>query len=339
MTQINPVILLFIGILVGAVLYPLVSLLLNSGIGGTLQVLTRMLAAPFEVLGCLFRNAGSLFSGNGGQSAGTAKSELPDDQLQAVAQMIRKILLNVTAVIQRADQAASNSNQTLGDVREAIGRMDLPNGLKDAHGLLMREIDRMIVGNSTLKKELNRSQSELASQRQQIEELRTAVRLDGLTQLANRAYFDEKLLELIRLQHRHHDVFSLLLLDVDNFKEINDRFGHQAGDRILKGVAFNLKSALRETDFIARFGGDEFAVILFRTNGVSAIEVANKLCSSQTENRLLLDGVNVGVTLSIGAAESCDSDTPETILKRADLGLYRAKSDGRNRACFQPNGG
>lgn len=339
MTQINPIILLFIGILVGAVLYPLVSIAVNSGIGGVFQFLGKLVTAPFELIGNLFRTTGDLVARANNQPNGTSKNELPDDQLKAVAQMIRKILLNVTAAIQRVDQAASDSNQTLGDVRDTIGRMDLPNGLKDVHGLLMREIDRMIVGNSTLKKELNRSQTELASQRQQIEELRSAVRMDGLTQLANRAYFDEKLQEMIRLQHRHHDVFSLLLLDVDNFKEINDRYGHQAGDRILKGVAFNLKSALRESDFIARFGGDEFAVILFKTNGAAAIDVASKLCRSQTENRLLLDGVNVGVTLSIGAAESSDSDTPETILKRADLGLYRAKSDGRNRACFQPTGG
>jgi diguanylate cyclase len=318
------------------VLYPLANLLLNNGVGALLQAFCRVVTFPFELAGGLFRGAGGLLTRNSRTSAEQAKYELPDDQLKAMSQMIRKILLNVTAVIQRADQAASDSNQTLGDVRNTIGRMDLPNGLKDAHSLLIREIDRMILGNSTLKKELSRSQVELASQRQQIEELRSAVRMDGLTQLANRAYFDEKLLETTRLQHRHHDIFSVMLIDVDNFKEINDRFGHQAGDRILKGVAFNLKSALRETDFVARFGGDEFAVILFKTNGKAAMDVAGKLCRSQTDNRLLLDGVTVGVTLSIGAAESSDTDTPETLLKRADLALYRAKSEGRNRSCYQP---
>jgi len=329
MTQVNPVILLFGGILIGAVLYPLVSMLINGESGGIFQLLGRMVAAPFEALGRLLNRTKE-------DEPVSPRSDLPEDQLKAVAQMIRKILLNVTAVIQRADHAASTSNQTLGDVRDAIGRMDLPGELKDAHGLLMREIDRVIVGNSTLKKELSRSQVELANQRQQIEELRSAVRMDGLTQLANRAYFDEKLLEMTKLQHRHHDVFSLLLIDVDNFKEINDKYGHQAGDRILKGVAFNLKSALRDSDFVARFGGDEFAVILFRTSGAAAMDVAAKLCSAQTENRLLLDGVNVGVTLSVGAAESSDTDTPESLLKRADLALYRAKSDGRNRSCYQP---
>lgn len=336
MTQVNPVILLFGGILMGAVLYPLVSLLINSGAGALFQVLGRMVAAPFEVIRKMFRGAGGLLNNTDNPESAPGKSDMPDDQLKAVSQMIRKILLNVTAVIQRADHAASTSNQTLGDVRDAIGRMDLPSELKDAHGLLMREIDRVIVGNSTLKKELSRSQAELATQRQQIEELRSAVRMDGLTQLANRAYFDEKLLEMTKLQHRHHDVFSLLLIDVDNFKKINDKYGHQAGDRILKGVAFNLKSALRDSDFVARFGGDEFAVILFRTSGQAAMDVAAKLCSAQNENRLLLDGVNMGVTLSVGAAESTDDDTPETLLKRADLALYRAKSEGRNRPCYQP---
>jgi diguanylate cyclase len=173
----------------------------------------------------------------------------------------------------------------------------------------------------------------LANQRRQIEDLRSAVRLDGLTQLANRTYFDEKLGELIKIHHRHKDVFSLLLIDVDNFKEVNDRFGHQAGDRILKGVAFNLRSALRESDFVARFGGDEFAVLLMRSSGKSAIDVAHKLCKVQQENRLLLDGVDPGVTVSIGVSEAGDDDTAESLLKRADQALYRVKSEGRNGVC------
>jgi diguanylate cyclase len=160
--------------------------------------------------------------------------------------------------------------------------------------------------------------------------------MDGLTQLANRAYFDEKLLEMIKIQHRHNDIFSILLIDVDNFKTINDKYGHQAGDRILKGVAFNLRSALRESDFVARFGGDEFAIILLKSDGKSAVEVACKLCHIQQENAFLMDGVKIRTTLSIGVAEADVTDTPEMLLKRADKALYSVKSEGRNGVRYQP---
>jgi diguanylate cyclase (GGDEF)-like protein len=138
---------------------------------------------------------------------------------------------------------------------------------------------------------------------------------------------------MIKIHHRHKDVFSLLLIDVDNFKDVNDRFGHQAGDRILKGVAFNLRSALRESDFVARFGGDEFAVLLMRSSGKASVDVAHKLCKAQQGNRLLLDGVDPGVTISVGVSEAVDDDTMESLLKRADQALYRVKSEGRNGVC------
>jgi len=194
----------------------------------------------------------------------------------------------------------------------------------------MKEIDRVISSNSALKLELARSEEILANQRRQIESLRTAVRIDSLTQLANRAYFDEKLTEMIRLRQRYNDPFSLLMIDVDNFKEINDTYGHQGGDRILKGVAFKIRSGLRESDFVARFGGDEFAVILIKASAKPAIDVAWKLCCDMRESRFLLDGSEVKTTLSIGVAEISSGETAESLLKRADAALYRVKDSGRN---------
>jgi diguanylate cyclase len=324
---VTPVILFGSGLIVGGLIYPLAKLLAASGLGGLIDACIRLVSALLVKISLLFRKGCDV--GEKVRSA-TQRDSQQDEQLKATAQALRSILLSLATVIQRADQAASDSNQTLGNVRNAIGKMDRPDDLADVHMLLMREIDRMVTGNSALKQELTRSKDDLATQRKQIEELRSAVRVDGLTQLANRAYFDEKLLEMIKLHQRHSDIFSLLLVDVDNFKEINDRFGHTAGDRILKGVAFNLRSALRESDFVARFGGDEFAIILFKNGVKTAVEVAKKLCHAQQDTRFLLDGVNINVTISIGVAEAAAKDTLEAIVNRADQALYRVKSDGRN---------
>jgi diguanylate cyclase len=255
-----------------------------------------------------------------------------EQQINDSAQEIRAILLSIAALFQRTGQAASNSSFTLGDVRSNIQTMHLPKDLSEVHQRLIREIDRMIVNNTSLKEELASSQESIESQRQQIENLKTAVRIDGLTQLANRAYFDEKLDEMLRLRKRYQESFSLLMIDVDNFKPVNDTLGHQAGDRILKGIAFKLKATVRESDFIARYGGDEFAIILAKARIKEALEVAWKICLSLRESRFLLDGREFLVTLSLGLTEVAEGDTRETIIDRADKALYQAKQEGRNQA-------
>jgi diguanylate cyclase len=326
-------------------------LLFGGGIivGLFLPVLLKLLRFNFllDFFSLAGQRVGSIFSGLGRlfkkQPKPTiAEPQIPDPVKQTVdpreqqisdsLQIIRSILLSLAGLIQHADQAAQKSTTTLGDVRTTIDDMHLPPELGEVHSLLIREIDRMISSNTTLKAELAKTKEGLEVQKQQIESLKTAVRVDSLTQLANRAYFDEKMMEMIRLRKRYEDPFSLMMIDVDNFKQINDTHGHQAGDRILKGVAFKLKSSLRESDFVARFGGDEFAAILIKAAGEEAIEIGLKLCAILKESRFRLDREEIKVTLSVGVAEALARDTVESLLKRADEALYRAKQEGRDRA-------
>ena len=253
-----------------------------------------------------------------------------EQRLYDSSQTIRNMLLVLAANIQRTDKAASDSSHMLGDVKSAINTMDLPPDLTQAHSLLMKEIDSVISSNAALKEELAKSQTVLSERQDQIEDLRTAVRIDGLTQVGNRAYFDEKLIEIISLCKRYGDSFALLMIDIDHFKTANDTYGHQAGDRILKGVSLKLKASLRGSDFLARFGGDEFAIILFKSDIASATEVAWKLGKEVGTSRFILDDVSLSVTLSIGVAEARADDTCESLLKRADSALYRTKIGGRN---------
>ena len=253
-----------------------------------------------------------------------------EQNLYDSAQTIRSILLLLATHIQRTDKAASDSSLVLRNVKSAMKTMAPPIDLSEAHSLLMKEVDRVISSNAALKGELAKSQAVLTEQQHQIEDLRTAVRIDGLTQLANRTYFDEKLNEMIVLRKRYGDPFSLMMIDLDNFKAINDSYGHPAGDRILKGVALKIKASLRGSDFLARFGGDEYALILIKTDVTAATEVAWKLCEEVRASRFLLDNAALTMTLSIGVAEACSGDNDETLLKRADEALYRAKAAGRN---------
>jgi diguanylate cyclase len=319
------------GLFVGLMLYPFARMLKSAGVNYILDLIGQIVTAPFRALADYFQKKSDINKAHRGVELPDANKVDPrEQQISDSAQTIRSILLSLASVIHRTDQAASDSSHALREVRAGIEQADLPDELAAAHALLIAEIDRVIASNNELKGELASSQAILATQREQIEALKTAVRIDGLTQLANRAYFDEKLLEMIRLHQRYNEPFALLMIDVDYFKTINDTHGHQAGDRILKGVSFKIKASLRESDFLARFGGDEFALVLIKASLQPATVLAEKICTNVRESRFILDGTEFKVTLSIGVAEVHADDTPETLLERADKALYLVKERGRN---------
>jgi len=154
---------------------------------------------------------------------------------------------------------------------------------------------------------------------------------DALTGLANRLKFNERLEEELARSQRSGSPFSLIFYDVDHFKEINDIYGHPAGDEVLVQMSQTVAANVRQTDLLARWGGEEFVVLLIDTDAVAACEIAEKL-------RLRVAHTNfdqVGtVTSSFGVAQYCPGDTMDTLLARTDNALYRAKLNGRNRVAL-----
>lgn len=159
---------------------------------------------------------------------------------------------------------------------------------------------------------------------------------DALTGLANRAALIQKIEEAAARQRRLAEPFTVLLLDLDRFKQVNDTLGHPAGDALLIEMATRLKSLLRETDVLARLGGDEFAVI--QAGESNQREAAKSLAERIIEilrQPFAIDGGNISIGTSIGIALAVERDTgSDDLLKMADLALYRAKSTGRNGYCF-----
>lgn len=320
------------GIGIGVILYPLARMIESEGVDRVLDAIARFVRKFFSLPVGIFRRTFVRAKGRQGADSEARKADPREQFISDTAQTIRSLLLSLASVIQRTVDAASDSSETLGDVRDTIDRMPLPDDLMEVHTRLLHEIDRVIASNSALKRELIHSQEILAAQRREIEALRTEIRIDGLTQLANRTCFDERLAEMMRIRERYGDPFTLLVIDVDRFKEINDTYGHPGGDRILKGVAYKIKSALRATDFVARFGGDEFAAILMKADAGQASLVAEKLCREIRDSRFILDGTEVRTTLSIGLAEHRTGEDAGDLLKRADRALYLAKEKGRDGA-------
>ena len=185
--------------------------------------------------------------------------------------------------------------------------------------------------NAMLEKKVLERTDELRRANEKLEQL---ARHDALTVLANRLYANERLHEEFLRMKRMGCCYSVLMIDVDHFKRINDSYGHLTGDRTLRAIASTLRQSSRESDFVARFGGEEFLVILPNTTTEGAACVAEKI-------RAAIADLHVGevgrISVSIGVATASGADnTEEEAVQQADQNLYRAKLKGRNRV--EPDG-
>jgi diguanylate cyclase (GGDEF)-like protein len=157
---------------------------------------------------------------------------------------------------------------------------------------------------------------------------------DGLTNLSNRKQLDTLLADEIPRARRHGRDLSLLMMDIDHFKSINDTHGHLTGDSVLRGLAGILQKRLRPNDKLGRYGGEEFCAILPETNLPSAVRIAEELRTLVAAHGFAADGRELRVTISIGAAALADGLHADMLYKSADDKLYEAKRSGRNRVCY-----
>jgi diguanylate cyclase len=171
----------------------------------------------------------------------------------------------------------------------------------------------------------------VALERSLLREQRMAL-LDALTGIANRLGYNERIEQEFKRWKRFRQPLSLVAWDLDLFKNVNDNYGHRAGDRVLRAFAKLLSEKLRETDFVARYGGEEFVMLLIGTPADDARIVADSVRADIGRLGFHFRGTPVNVTASCGVTEIRDGDTPETLFDRADRALYRAKESGRDRS-------
>lgn len=189
---------------------------------------------------------------------------------------------------------------------------------------------QMMQANQQLQQKLDSAEERLESQTHQIADYLTEARTDALTGLTNRRSFDQALEELYSGWQSKQQAFSLILVDIDHFKRINDTYGHPAGDLILKEVAEAMRQHFHDAVCVARYGGEEFAILALGS-AEEAADAMERLRGSIATSEFRHESVVIPVTLSGGVARIAGDESVEQLVRRSDEALYAAKLDGRNR--------
>jgi diguanylate cyclase len=263
----------------------------------------------------------------------------PDDlALQRERQATLKMLVDLLGTAERISNHVDTHNSEIRENADQVGSLQVSGEMEVVRLALLRQMTALLSSNKRLQDDLLCTRYRLEEQAQEIDHVRREARIDELTGVANRKAFNEKLHLLVSTWHRERHPFTLMLADLDQFKWINDAHGHQAGDRVLETVGNWLREWLREGDFVGRYGGDEFAVLLPYTELDVGRELAEMVRSQTADkaSRVAVRGEQVSVSLSIGVAAAQDGDTAETLLQRADEALYHAKRLGRNQVQCAP---
>jgi len=250
----------------------------------------------------------------------------------AVILLFSFLAYRVTGAVVRPIERLSDWARRIAD-----GQIDLEipeSGTRDEIGLLTRTFNdmmRLLRRNQREIEEANRDLTEKNTRLQQANEVLNQLSItDGLTKLHNHRFFQDHLTREIKRVDRAGEALSMLLIDIDDFKQLNDRFGHAAGDELLMRLAPILNAAIRETDLAARYGGEEFVILAPNTDLSGAYRLAEKVRTSIAESSFILDDSlrPLRVTVSIGVAQF--QGNRKRFFQKTDEALYRAKAAGKN---------
>lgn len=261
----------------------------------------------------------------------------PDCMKVTYGKLGEQILARQKAAVKQGGSGKIKEPQEDESLKEMHSVLELAS---DSNNPLTPHIEKIVTSHAKLLRRFNKIVTLGDSYQSQLRDfnlrLELMARIDALTGINNRGYFMELLgIERERAE-RYGRVFSVLMLDLDHFKLINDTYGHAAGDGVLRAIGEVFQSAgLRRSDFVGRIGGEEFALVLPETDIQIAAEVAERIRVILEETAVWHNNQVLFVTASIGISRYRADDTQETLLQRADEAMYMAKEKGRNRVCLE----
>jgi diguanylate cyclase len=244
----------------------------------------------------------------------------------------RDTLKTVLALVEKAKNDADGIGMAINDISSQF--LANVNSLADLIDSLVEETSRIVGRSERLGLDLKQSSDKIDALERTLEDLRREATTDGLTGIANRRYFDMVLQTMSGDAMNSGDDLSLLLIDIDHFKKVNDTWGHATGDAVIQFVANTLAQSVKGQDCVARYGGEEFAVILPATSIDAAMRVGENIRTALSRRLFVprhLDETVGAVTVSIGVACYEPGEALAAWIQRADAALYEAKKTGRDR--------
>lgn len=239
--------------------------------------------------------------------------------------MVRSEVAGIHVSVQEATQLDSLKTEIATRLDSVVGALDQH---KDSEEKRQHELEQQLV---VLTDRLREMESQSTAIEQRLLEQQQLALLDMLTQLPNRQAYEQRLQQEYERWKRYGRPLAMAVCDIDHFKTINDNFGHLSGDKVLRVIAKTLAKRLRKTDFVARFGGEEFVVLMPETDQQAALQTIETIREAVANCPFHFREKPLTITLSAGVAVFSGNASPEQIFERADTALYQAKQNGRNR--------
>lgn len=255
------------------------------------------------------------------------------DRIDSVGARVIDEITQVLDMIDAAAGSATSYSESLADASAKLAGAYDRETMRAIIERLMEGAKAMEVTNKRLEASLSASKREIERLHESLAAMRSESFTDPLTSLSNRKFFDGALVKAIAEARQKGEPLSLVMADVDYFKQFNDKYGHQTGDQVLRLVAAAMKQNTKGQDIVARYGGEEFVIALPNTALRSALTVADQIRRAIMAKELVkrTSGERLGrVTISVGVAVLRDEDTAQSLIERADDCLYAAKRKGRN---------
>lgn len=266
-----------------------------------------------------------------------AERSFVTERLDDYRGVVDDLVAGLRNIGERDQDTELSVKRSLNHIEDAVGTGVLPEIRKALTQTLAKVTETFEQQREAYEKELAELNNRMSSLRQDLVAAHEEMKRDALTDAYNRGAFDTAISQSLNMHFILNQPVTLLLIDIDKFKHINDTFGHAAGDEVLRGIGEALaRSFIRKSDIVARYGGDEFAVILNDTTAENSENIVERFLAAVRNVPVPYAPEDTCITCSIGYTEIHTDDTVESLINRADKALYLAKKNGRNQAAHLP---
>ena len=243
----------------------------------------------------------------------------------------KEVFVAFTKTICEMSKSSEKFDKTLNEQIDVIKASENMSDILSAKDVVLGQAKNFQSQTDAMREELEESKRITSKLTQLLEQVESKAMIDPLTQVFNRGTYNMEIDQMIKKFKRYKNPAALIIIDIDHFKIFNDDYGHKAGDAVLTLVASVIKGAVRDTDMVFRYGGEEFVVLLDKLDFKNALTVAEKVRAQIESHHLTNKATVLNVTVSIGLSCFKEGDIETSIFERADKALYQGKQNGRNR--------